>query len=157
MTDGLLIDIGAGLELIVSDLAAALLPARVRRGGGAFDANELRRHAVDCPAVVVSCLGFHTYARYKSDWSVKAQLAAYVITRDAPPAPSRDLAALSLVTAVYRAVPKSLWGAPAVFDLPEEASLEATNLYSGDLDSTAVALWAVTWRQTLRLLSAPTP
>ncbi|MEY2654362.1 MAG: hypothetical protein RLZZ524_1390 [Pseudomonadota bacterium] len=150
---GLLVDLADGLGRITSALRAAL-PASVtvERSGGAFDGGEIRRQVTQAPAVVLACLGVSDYQRRgDGGWSVTAQLAVYVLTRDAPPGPPRDLLALSLTTTVLRAVARANWDGPDGFGVVEADSLEASNLYSGDLDAIAVALWAVTWRQEFRL------
>ncbi len=39
------------------------------RAGGAFAAAEVRRHATDAPAVVVTCLGLGQYNRRAEGWA----------------------------------------------------------------------------------------
>lgn len=150
----LLPDPGEALERIVTALAADV-PAgfTVKRIGGAFDGAEIRRHVTAAPAVLVACLGLSDYAhRGSGGWTVQADLALYVLTRDTP-TQTRDRSAMALVAEALRQVSRSNWGEPGVFGLPDPASIEATNLYGGDIDSIAVALWAVTWRQPLYLSS----
>lgn len=152
MSTGLLPDPGAALDTIVAALAADLgADIQVRRAAGAFDAAEIRRHVADAPAVLVACVGLTDYARRGSGgWTVRADLAAYIVTRDTPVA-SRDASALALVSDTLRLVSRATWGDPERFSLPDEGSLEAFNLYGGDLDKVATALWVLTWRQALYL------
>lgn len=150
---GPLTDLADGLGRIVTALTTTLPDGTtVLRAGGAFDAAEIRRHVTRAPAVIVTCLGAGDYARLAiGHWTVNAQLAAYILCRDTPPTSTRETQALGLVTDVLQAVARSNWGDPLAYDLADSASLDATNLYSGDLDAVGVALWAVTWRQQLRL------
>ncbi|AUB81452.1 phage protein Gp37 [Candidatus Thiodictyon syntrophicum] len=150
-----LADLPTGLAAIVAALAAAL-PGGVNvvRAGGPFDVAEVRRHAMNAPAVVVACLGLTNYTRRGETWSVMGQLAAYVVTHDQSGAALRDVAALGLVDQLLRVVARNTWGLPEGFGVPDPASVEAANLYSGDLDSVAVALWALTWRQEFRVQSS---
>ncbi|WP_295579435.1 hypothetical protein [uncultured Lamprocystis sp.] len=156
----LLPDLAAGLDHIATTLATALPPGTtVLRAGGAFDAGEIRRHVTATPAAIVALLSLGDYTRRGSGgWSVQVQLAAYLLTRDQPALPPRDLAALTLATHTIRAISRANWGRPDAFGVVEQASLDATNLYSGSLDAAAVALWVVTWEQTFILdLTSETP
>jgi hypothetical protein len=148
-------DLTAGLEYIESILKEELMPhAGVVRAGGAFDSGEMRRHVLSAPVVLLSLLGAGASQRHgRTGWIMSVQLAAYVLTRDTPPMAQRDDAALSLVTKVLRIVNRSPWSqsrTPA-FGVVEQDSVSATNLYSGAIDSAAVALWAVTWSQNFIL------
>ena len=149
--DAALLGIRAGLR--------PLLPERVALhiGGGSFNANELRRHANQAPAVVLTCLALGDYRSPGPVWTADASLAAYIITRDAPPGPDRHRQALTLTSALFAALTgdSRVWGNPEGYDPPSGDSLAGTNLYSGDLDSIATALWAVTWFQRLRFANAP--
>jgi hypothetical protein len=152
MTASLLPDPSTALDRIVAVLASAV-PAgvAVKRIGGAFDGAEIRRHVTTAPAVLVACLGLSNYDRRGTgSWTVQADLVTYVLTRDTPAQP-RDRSALALVADALRQIARSNWDAPDAFGLPDQASIEASNLYGGDIDSIAVALWAVTWRQPLYL------
>lgn len=150
---GPLTDLADGLGRIATALAAVLpTGTTVLRAGGAFDAAEIRRHVTRAPAVIVTCLGAGDYARLPQGvWTLEAQLAAYILCRDTPPTLTREVQALGLVTAVLQSVARATWNDPAAFGVVPGDSLDATNLYSGDLDAAAVALWAVTWRQVLHL------
>ena len=142
----------AALDRIVAAVAAEVSAGvTVKRIGGAFDATEIRRHVTVAPAVLVACLGLSEYSRRSMHgWAAKADFAAYILTRDTP-AETRDRSALTLAAETLQQVVRANWGDPTSFGLPDAQGTEASNLYSGDIDSIAVALWAVTWRQNLYL------
>ena len=156
MTPARLSDLSAALEAMVASLAGTLPGGvSVRAAGGAFDAAEIRRHLTVAPAVVIACLGLSEHQRRGAGaMSLVGQWAAYVVTRDAPQ-DDRHAQAMRLVSELLRHVSRATWSGPEAFGLPEEGSLDATNLYSGDLDGIATALWAVTWRQMVHLSAAP--
>jgi hypothetical protein len=152
MSLALLPDASEALEIIVAVLAADV-PAgvTVKRAGGAFDSAEIRRHVTEAPAVLVACLGLSDYAKRGSGgWTMQADLAIYILTRDTP-VQTRDRSAMELVAMALRQISRAHWGQPDAFGLPDPVTIEANNLYGGDIDSIAVALWAVTWRQPLYL------
>lgn len=123
----------------------------VRRVGGPFDAAEIRRHVTAAPAVLIACIDLDGYARVADGtWRADADFVAYVLTRDTPSAP-RDLMALDLVTTLLAQIPYATWGDPAAFDPADQDTLQAANLYGGDIDSVAVALWSVAWSQGVTL------
>ena len=123
----------------------------VQKIGGAFDGSEIKRHVSHAPAVLIACTGMSNFVRRgTSAWAVSAEFAAYILTRDTP-GEKRDAIASRLVTIAIRAIARSHWGDPSSFGVSEMDSVEATNLYGGDIDSIAVALWAVTWRQPIFL------
>lgn len=141
-----------GLDIIVEYLQLRLPSATtVKRIGGAFDSSELRRHVSTAPAVLIACLGMSEFRRARpGGWSMTVDMVAYVLTRDRAGA-ERDAMAQELVAEVLREMNRSVWDMPEAFGVPLEDSIEATNLYDGELDSVAVALWTVTWRQPFYL------
>jgi hypothetical protein len=159
MTIGLLPDLSTALLSIEGVLRAALPDTvSVSHSGGAFDAGELRRQLTAAPAAIVSCLGVHSFTRFRGDgWQMEGNWAAYIVTRDQPPDVLRDIAALNLATDVLRILPKQLWGNGDGFILPDETTISAHNLYSGTVDAALIALWAVTWQQGIRLSALLSP
>lgn len=146
-------DPGAALARITEVLEGAL-PASVHAVGGAFNASELRRHVTAAPTVLVACLGLTDFARRgASAWMMAGEWAVYVLTRDTAIAP-RDRIALTLAAEVLRCIYRTTWGDADTFEVPDEDSITATNLYGGELDNVACALWAVTWRQGIKLPAA---
>ena len=116
---------------------------------GPVTSREVARLSKRAPAVLAACLGV-TAAAETGDRRVDAtlRLAAFVLTADRAGLP-RDRAALSVVEALLEYLPGFHPGAGLPAGAPE--GLRAENLFSGPLDRTGVALWAVSWRQTLRL------
>jgi len=133
-------------QAVVAALAPALtLPGKavaVAAHPGRFDAGELRRCATKAPIVLVSALGASDI-QDGGEVQGLCQMAAFVLCRDLPRLP-RDVAALSLVERLLRAVPGNDWSGQAS-QAPRD--LRAENLFSGELDQAGVALWAVSWRQ----------
>ena len=130
---------------------------------GRFDLAEIRRHARKAPAVLVSCGGTPS-AENRGDEGINTtrQWNAFVLTLDAPGL-SRGEAARNLVDALEllilvgpirtdgptgRQRQANRWGLKGVGQ-PEQ--LRSQNLYSGAIDKTGAALWAVSWRQDLSL------
>lgn len=138
----------------VAEAVRDLVPAdvSVSLGGGAFSAAELRRHITRAPAVVVACLGTDgPKSRGAAGWLVQASLALYVICRDAPPEIERERQALELVTTLLNRIGRADWIDARTVGQADLDSIASTNLYGGDVDSIAVALWAITWSQEIRL------
>ena len=75
------------------------------------------------------------------------ELAAFVVTRDRTGEP-RGKAARAIAAALLLLIPRARWG---LADFGTAERLQARNLYSGEVDKEGVALWMVSWRQTLRL------
>ena len=118
---------------------------------GRFQAAELRRWAVGAPAVLIAWMGTTQTETPGVRWTdCEQQLAAFVVTRDRPGLP-RGKAARDIVSALLLLIPRARWGST---DIAATERLEARNLFSGAVDKNGVALWVVTWRQTLRLEAA---
>lgn len=122
---------------------------------GKWDAAEVKRWAVAAPALLVASLGVVSTETPGERWTdCGLQLAIYVMTRDGVAAERklpRGEAARNLVDWLLLHVPRTRWGLTGIGPVEE---LRAENLYSGAVDQTGIALWAVTWRQTLRLEAA---
>lgn len=116
--------------------------------GGRFALEDLKKIAQRTPAVRVGCLGIRDMV---SDGGgaidVTAIWGIFVITTDKPMLP-RDAGALILVGAIAAVVPDNLWDGTAT-GYPEGS--RGDNLYSGQLESIGVALWAITWQQKITL------
>lgn len=124
-----------------------------RPHAGRFDADELRRLSARTPAVYVAVLGIPKVANLgtaEKGLDLDLSMAAYVVTSDARGL-SRDEAALNITEALVFAIDGNRWGIPGVGPAHE---VKAANLYSGRLDRTGVAMWAVTWRQEVRISGA---
>lgn len=118
----------------------------VEAHGGRFDRLELARYSKRAPAVLIAAMSMpRVEERPRSRPQV--QFAAFVVCRDAPSAP-RDAQALTLAEALVRLVPRNQWGRE---DAESPANISAENLYSGEIDKLGIAMWAVSWRQTIAL------
>lgn len=115
--------------------------------GGRFDVEELRRWAIQAPAVVVACLGSKDVNTYSGQVVGRLQFVAYVITAGTSAAP-RSEAILTLAESVAALAANNAW---AYADAQAPAEIRIDNLYSGTLDKQGVALWAVTWTQRVDL------
>ena len=115
---------------------------------GRFDLGELKRISTRTPAVYVACLGtprMEDPGTEQTD-AVK-QLAIYVVTKNAPGL-SRGEAARNLVEALETYLPRARWGLRGI---GAAENVRSENLYGGAIDRQGIALWAVSWRQALRL------
>jgi hypothetical protein len=71
--------------------------------------------------------------------------SAAIICTDSPGLP-RQQAALALVQTVLSALPHARWATEYLGPvLPK--SISADNLYNGDIDSQALAVWSINWTQ----------
>ncbi len=137
-------------DAVVASLSAKLAPVPVAAHGGVFDLDEVKRYAKIAPQVLVAVVGAGHDGRWKDGrWAIPVRFAAVVIARDTVVAGakiSRDVAALTLSTAVQLAVGGNRFGLEGVLQ-PEH--MDARNEYSGPVDTIGVALWQVTWSSTL--------
>ncbi len=136
--------IRAKLETEVSALA------KVYTHGGRFDLEELKRYAVQAPCAVVGVLSVPSLEYdggqcvAKVEWGCFVVASASVVSATGVKT-SRDANALILTEALLGVItPLQRWGDTAAH-APE--SIKGANLYSGKLDNTGVALWAITWTQ----------
>jgi hypothetical protein len=114
---------------------------------GRFDLAELRRISSRTPAVYVAILGIpgiHEAPTGEKD--LELAMGIYVVAGDRDGI-TRDVAAVNIVEALTLLIPGNHWGMSDVF---AAGSVKASNLYSGDVDRRAVALWGISFRQTVR-------
>jgi hypothetical protein len=147
------------LVLLRSQLVTALagaLTCPVQTVGGAFDGAELRRHVTHAPVALVSLASIADFKRHGPAWRGRLTFVVYLVTRDTPTV-SRDVLALDLVSAVMSFAHDGVFSAPGAFSLlrPGDGEVSADNLYSGAVDSIAVALWAVRWRAVATCYEGP--
>lgn len=146
-------DIASGLK----DLEAALKWSVV--AGGQFNMDELRRHSARMPAAFVACVALEKAVKYEGWVQVIGRfvvvLAVAARPEGQPEAQDRPRASARIAgRLVYKLVasgPK--WGNDEVQAAPQQ--VEARNLYSKKADENNVALWAITWDQTLALKQDP--
>lgn len=114
---------------------------------GRFTVQEIKRLTTKTPAIYVASLGI-AKTEHTGTEQIQAEhrLAAYVITKDAPRLP-RHQSAIAIVDTLVAQVPHERWGrrcGPA-------QNVRAENLYSGQADRAGIAVWAVTWNQSVSL------
>jgi hypothetical protein len=129
---------------IVQTLSDAGLADHVEAHPGRLTADELRRLVVRGVSTVrVGCLGVTKIAADTVQVEFQTVWAVYIMALDGTGV-GRDETAMALVGAIGALVPHQLWGRTDI-DQPEQ--IRADNLYGGDVERRAVALWAITWRQ----------
>ena len=149
------------LDAIAADLRARLPALKsCKSHDGRWDADEVKRWAVQTPALVVAWLGTASTEQPGVQWTdAKQELAIYVLIssglRAGAPAPgsggpklARGEAARNLVDWLLLYLPRARWG---LAGLGNAEKIQAENLYSTGLDQAGVSIAGVTWRQTLRL------
>lgn len=115
---------------------------------GKFNQAELKRIATKTPALLVALLGVTKVTDPGTEQSdAELQLAAFVVTRSSPGL-DRGPAARALMEALLIHVPRTRWGLTGV---SSGRDVRAQNFYAGEIDRQGVALWAVSWRQPVRL------
>tara|TARA_B100000700_G_scaffold22521_4_gene21888 strand:- start:26946 stop:27497 length:552 start_codon:yes stop_codon:yes gene_type:complete len=141
-------DIETVRQAIVTSLGNALgNPVLVEAHGGRFGRAELARYSKRAPAVLVAAMSMPEILDQPRPGRAKVQFAAFVVCRDAP-LERRDTQALILAEALVRHITGNSWGLASA-RRPER--LNAENLYSGEIDSLGIAMWAVSWRQEINL------
>lgn len=116
---------------------------------GPVTATEIARFSKRTPAVLAACVGVAGVSE-AGDGRADADLrmAAFVLAGDRSGL-SRDRGALAVVEGILEWLPRFHPGSGLIAAPPEQ--IRAENLFSGALDRAGVALWAVSWRQRLRL------
>lgn len=135
---------------ITSTVRAALLTVNVAEHGGPINAAEIKRWATKSPAVRVACLGIPKVQVGPSIF-MDAAWAAFCVESDRPGVQGhRDVRALLLTQSVIGVVGQNAqrWGLTAT-GVPE--AIQAANMYAADIDGMGIALWAVRWRQVVRI------
>ena len=121
---------------------------------GRFQAAELRRLSLRATAMLIAWLGTPRTETPGLMWTdCDQQLAAFIVTRDAPRLP-RGKAARAIAATLLLLIPRARWGFFSAPGIGAAERLQARNLFSAEIDKANVALWAVTWRQALRLVAA---
>lgn len=116
--------------------------------GGPIDAQELDRIAASAPAIYVAALATEKGREVGSgEVDTPVSLTAYVVTADSPSL-SRADAALNLMEGLLARIAGATWGCDGVQGVD---SATAENLFTADLDLKGLAMWAVSWKQTVRL------
>ena len=117
---------------------------KVYTHGGRFDQEQLKRWAVQSPCVVVGVLNIPSVSSDSGQCVASVEWGAFIVASNTETM-KRDAHALVLLESVLGVVtPSQRWG-DDLASMPD--GVKASNLYSGKLDSTGVAIWAVTWTQ----------
>jgi len=134
---------------VACQLYKVIKPVPVNPHAGRFDEAELKRLATKCPAVYLAILGLSKVVDNSSFGVVAtAQFGAFVITKDQPGYP-RDESSLTLVSALTAHIPGNDWGLDEVTD--GAIGITGRNLYGAQIERYKVAMWAVTWQQSIQL------
>lgn len=145
-------DLVSAREAIVAAIEANVPSLRTCEShGGRFDRGELQRIGRKAPAVFVAALSVPGLEEMGGAVPANLRWGAYVITRDTPQA-GRDVAVLDYTEALLRLVRDNRWGLDGA---QKPTKVSADNLFSGKLDSSGIAMWAVTWDQQLHLTPKP--
>jgi hypothetical protein len=115
---------------------------------GRFDVAELRRTATRAPAVLVAAMALTDVAEEHGEIKADVTLAVFAVS-NAAPGVSRGDGALGLAQALAMIIPGNRWGLDESESIPR--AIRAENLYSGELESSGVAIWATTWKQRFSL------
>ncbi len=117
--------------------------------GGRIDKDEIKRMSGRAPAVYVAVMATGKPEEVGTgEQDVPVTFVAYVVTSDKPKLP-RAVAALNMTEFLIERIYGRKWGfEDNVFSAGTAAS---KNLYSGKIATKGIALWAVTWSQTVRL------
>lgn len=132
---------------MVDGLKAALPAGTTVEGHrGRFDnAAEIQRFATRAPAVLVACVRSQFHDASVGMPMIEAAWAVFVITRDQPQL-ARDAGALGLVEAVQLCISGNTWSRD---DTSAPTGIDARNLYSGSIDKLGIALWGISFEQTV--------
>ena len=126
-----------------------LLPAvkTVLEYDGQFDNEELARHSIAAPAVLVAIAGVPK-VEIASDGSLcTVRMVAFVLTRETP-AVKRGAAALAIVNTLLHGIQEQQWG---LGDVNTPKGVRGESLYDRQIDQKGTALWGVAWEQNLTL------
>jgi hypothetical protein len=146
-------------DAIVAAFLAQLSPQECQVRGGKASLQDLQRLATKAtkgPAILVTVLAGD--AGIQGGMAVaNTEFAAYVVTRDlvtptTPPAApippvSRHDVAINFWSAIEQIVATTRWGDGVSL----ATDVHAEGMYTPELDSTGLALWAVTWRHKVDL------
>lgn len=139
----------------IADFIKAQLPSlkTCESHGGRFDLEELRRWGKKAPAVLVAITDA---GNPMMGQAIESQVTyvLFVITRDSA-AVQRDAAAINLVQGILTMLPGQVWP-PAEEEaenpfVAEPERVSAQNFFSTALDAEGVAMWAISFRQTVSL------
>ena len=142
MIEDFLEDICSGLQSMLPQLI------RCEPHAGRFDLDELKRIATRTPAVFVGWLGGPVGDPQGGVIDAELNLVAYVVTGGSG-GTARNSEARGIVETMISSIPGQRWGHDD--DASPAGDLVCENMYNGKIGRHGVALWAVAWRQEVRL------
>lgn len=143
---------------VADDLGAldALSGVAVETWDGRFDPEALRMMAPRAPAVFLGVQLLTDFQRAGDAWWCEASMAAVVLTQDRAGRP-RDAQALDYAPAIAARVldtERTPWDGLTEGQALDPSNVRADNLAALKLDKRGLAMWAVTWRQRIKLVAA---
>ncbi|MGR6871238.1 hypothetical protein ACU6U9_02770 [Pseudomonas sp. HK3] len=115
---------------------------------GRFDVSELKRISTKAPAVFVALLKVpSTKTNSEDQLEADLSLVAYIVTKEAHKLDKGE-AARNLSEAIMILVKNERW---STIEIERASDIRGDNLYSGAIDKQNIALWAITWKQTITL------
>lgn len=139
-------------DAVVATISAAVGPEiACEPHGGRFDAAELKRVSTKAPAVFVAVLGYRDLAYANGLYQANVAWGAFVVARDRRGV-HRDLVATAVMDRLALIVPEQTWSTDACLGTPQ--AVRGDNLFSSGVDKLGVAMWAMTWQQTMVLAEA---
>lgn len=128
---------------------ARVAGVKIYEHGGDFDRHELKRYAVQLPAVVISLM--RVDVETQADVPIAhVMVSAMVLTQDKS-AERKDLASMRVVGELLNILcrgPRQRWG---LTDTGTPTDAKALNCYTKEINAEGVAIWAVTWVQKFEL------
>lgn len=117
---------------------------------GQFNPDDMGRVSFKAPALFTACLGGPKGAdRGTGELPIDARWLVFIVTRSTRGRSDRHNQALTLAEKVALTVQDNRWELGGAVSAPEK--LEIKNLFSGKADGKGVALYAVSWQQTVNL------
>lgn len=115
---------------------------------GRFTEAELKRISISPRAVRIAVEDIlETQVSPMKKVSYRLLMAAFVICSDRD-GPDRSESAIELVEKVISALPRNRWNSDD-YKPVLESSISAQNLYNGEIERRGIAMWAITWNQTI--------
>lgn len=122
--------------------------------GGRFSLGDKQRMDRHLPAGFVSCLGTSNATKRGGKVQTVAQFFLGLAHKDLAPANAPRVLRAHAISrlagrALYAVTYGDTWGHDDV--VSEPTNIDSRNLYSIEIDSKGVALWGITWEQTIAL------
>jgi len=126
-----------------------LLPAvkTVKEYDGQFDSEELGRHSLAAPAVLVAIAGVPKVEIASDGTLCTVRLVAFVLTREVVGV-TRGAGALAIVGTLLHGIQEQTWG---LNDVDTPKAVRGESLYERAIDMKGTALWGVVWEQNVTL------